>query len=91
MPGTKLGGRRMIMTMTKKMGGPKGLHKFYQMIGREGGRLSRTGGFASEKVGLDGLTGRQRAVVAGVKGGRISKRPKDKILIKSTSYEESFI
>lgn len=33
-----------------------------------------TGGFASMKVGDDGLTGFERARIAGEKGGRISKR-----------------
>ena len=39
--------------------------------------LGRTGGFASEKVGKDGLTGKQRAEIAGAKGGRKSKRTKE--------------
>lgn len=47
---------------------------FYREIGRIGGMLGKTGGFASDKVGADGLTGRQRASVAGVKGGHISRR-----------------
>ena len=33
-----------------------------------------TGGFASEKVGKDGLTGRERARKYGAIGRRISKR-----------------
>lgn len=47
---------------------------FYAEIGRKGGRNGKTGGFASEFVGNDGLTGPQRAKIAGRKGGRISKR-----------------
>lgn len=47
---------------------------FYREIGRIGGMLGKTGGFASDKVGKDGLTGKQRASVAGIKGGRISRR-----------------
>lgn len=47
---------------------------FYKRNGAIGGRLSNTGGFASNKVGRDGLTGRTRAVVAGRKGGVISRR-----------------
>lgn len=47
---------------------------FYRDIGRIGGANGHTGGFASETVGADGLTGLQRAVIAGAKGGRISKR-----------------
>ena len=47
---------------------------FYRDIGRIGGANGHSGGFASETVGADGLTGHQRAVIAGAKGGRISKR-----------------
>lgn len=35
---------------------------------------SRLGGFASDKVGADGLSGRERARIAGQKGGRKSRR-----------------
>jgi hypothetical protein len=41
-----------------------------------GGSKGRTGGFASDKVGPDGPTGRQRARIVGAKGGRISQRLK---------------
>lgn len=47
---------------------------FYKRIGAKGGRNGTTGGFASNKVGEDGLTGRQRAVLAGAIGGHISRR-----------------
>lgn len=47
---------------------------YYKKIGHIGGSNSTTGGFASEKVGPDGLTGRQRAIVAGAKGGRNGRR-----------------
>lgn len=64
-----------------KAGGLKAAQKnlasnpnFYAEIGRIGGRNGKTGGFASEFVGNDGLTGPQRAKIAGKKGGRISKR-----------------
>lgn len=64
-----------------KIGGKKAAAKnlasspnFYAEIGRKGGRNGKTGGFASEFVGNDGLTGPQRAKIAGRKGGRISKR-----------------
>lgn len=49
---------------------------FYKMIGPAGGEASNTGGFASLKVGADGLTGKERASVAGAKGGANSRRPK---------------
>lgn len=49
---------------------------FYRNIGRIGGANGNTGGFASDKIGTDGLTGRERAKIVGAKGGRISKRGK---------------
>lgn len=49
---------------------------FYQRIGAMGGRLGHTGGFASNVKGTDGLTGKERAIVAGQKGGKLSKRGK---------------
>lgn len=51
---------------------------FYAEIGRKGGIRSSTGGFADLKVGKDGLTGWQRAKIAGRKGGLVSKRGKAK-------------
>lgn len=42
---------------------------FYKKIGRLGGSKSKGGGFASDKVGDDGLTGKQRARVVGKIGG----------------------
>lgn len=47
---------------------------FYRRIGQKGGRRSTTGGFACSEVGNDGLTGAERAKVAGAIGGRISRR-----------------
>lgn len=52
---------------------------FYAKIGRKGGKNGHTGGFNSEAVGNDGLTGRERARVAGAKGGRISRRTRKRI------------
>lgn len=43
-------------------------------MGRKGGQKSRNGGYASEKIGKDGLTGRQRAELAGRAGGMNSGR-----------------
>lgn len=74
--GTKEGevaSERWRQTMLKKHGAD-GVHKKMQEIGARGGRNSHNGGYASEKVGADGLTGRERARVAGAKGGRISRR-----------------
>lgn len=49
---------------------------FYKKLGAKGGKASTTGGFASIEVGDDGLTGRERARIAGKKGGHISRRTK---------------
>ena len=51
---------------------------FYKRIGQKGGRRSTTGGFACTEVGDDGLTGAERAKIAGAKGGRISRRGQKK-------------
>lgn len=49
---------------------------FYRRIGARGGKKGRTGGFASQEVGEDGLTGPQRARVVGKIGGAVSRRGK---------------
>ena len=69
MSGTVEGGRKAYLTNITKHG-----KDFYREIGRKGGFNGHTGGFASDKVGPDGLTGYQRARVAGSKGGKISRR-----------------
>lgn len=71
MAGTKAGGKAAAKTNKTKYG-----TDFYAKIGAKGGSLGKDGGFASNKVGDDGLTGRQRAAIAGARGGRISRRPK---------------
>ncbi len=71
MSGTIQGGKKAAVTNKTKYG-----KSFYARIGAMGGKLGTTGGFASSVVGSDGLTGRQRAVKAGVMGGTISKRRK---------------
>lgn len=67
---------------TRQEGGKKAAEKnkerygenFYSLIGSMGGKKGTTGGFASNKVGADGLTGRSRAKIAGHIGGLKSKR-----------------
>jgi uncharacterized protein len=73
MSGSQIGGQKASKTNRKIYG-----EDFYKQIGALGGRRGRTGGFASDKVGEDGLTGRERAAVVGAKGGRIGKRTKKK-------------
>lgn len=69
MSGTKIGAMKARQTNLERHG-----EDFYKRIGAKGGRNGTTGGFASNKVGEDGLTGRQRAVLAGAIGGHISRR-----------------
>lgn len=71
MAGTQAGGIAARDTNRTKYG-----QDFYSRIGAMGGVLGRTGGFASDKIGADGLTGRARASIVGTKGGQISRRSK---------------
>lgn len=74
MAGNREGGQKAAATVKAKYG-----EGFYARIGQKGGRNGKTGGFASNVVGEDGLTGRERAKIAGSKGGKISKRGKGKV------------
>ena len=65
MSGTLTGGAKAAKTNKQRHGAD-----FYINIGRKGGVKSRGGGFASNIIGADGLTGRQRAVIAGSIGGK---------------------
>ncbi|WP_438979882.1 hypothetical protein [Polynucleobacter sp.] len=69
MSGTKTGGIKAAKTNKKRYG--KG---FYRKIGAMGGKSSRGGGFGSELRGKDGMTGYERARVAGAKGGKTSRK-----------------
>jgi len=69
MAGTKIGGQKAKAKNIARE------PDFYRRIGGIGGRNgSRGKGFASEEVGKDGLTGKERAMIAGKKGGEISRR-----------------
>lgn len=70
MAGTKAGGKKAAAKNLAKD------PNFYARIGAKGGKNGRTGGFASSVVGEDGLTGAERARIAGARGGRISRRTK---------------
>lgn len=65
---------KWLATMIEKHGSREAVTKHQQEVGRKGGQNGRSGGFASTTVGKDGLTGRQRASLVGVKGGMKSKR-----------------
>ena len=69
MVGTPQGGKKSAATNKAKYG-----EGFYARIGKKGGQNGHTGGFNSDKVGKDGLTGFERARIVGAKGGRKSRR-----------------
>ena len=69
MSGTVSGGKKAAKKNIELHG-----KNFYKEIGSKGGKRSTTGGFASQKVGKDGLTGIERARLAGAKGGLKSRR-----------------
>jgi len=73
MAGNKLGGKLAAQTNKKRHG-----KNFYAVIGAKGGKVSSKGGFASNKVGEDGLTGKERAKLVGARGGAVSRRGKAK-------------
>lgn len=62
--------------MIKRYGSYEKWIESLRINGKVGGKNGNTGGFASDIVGNDGLTGYQRAKVAGRKGGTISRRGK---------------
>lgn len=65
-------------------------HGYYAKIGAIGGANGTTGGFASDLVGKDGLTGRERARKAGIVGGTISRRgPAKKSMVRKVNDGES--
>ncbi len=80
MAGTKIGGMKAAATNKAKHG-----QDFYKIIGIKGGKNGNTGGFASDKVGADGLTGLERSRVAGTIGGQISRRPKTPNVSKNSN------
>lgn len=69
MPGTIEGGKKAAATNIKRYG-----KDHYRRLGHLGGAASKAGGYASLKVGKDGLTGPERAKVAGHRAGTIGKR-----------------
>lgn len=77
MAGTKAGGLKARDANLAKN------PNFYSDIGRIGGSNGTSGGFASLSIGDDGLTGPQRAKIAGKKGGEKSRRGKSKTNPKS--------
>ena len=70
--------RKWKETMLRRYGSEEGIHRQMQEMGAKGGRNGKgpgyKGGFASDEVGEDGLTGKQRARIAGAVGGKRSRR-----------------
>jgi len=65
-------------------------YDYYAKIGARGGANGTTGGFASELVGKDGLTGRERARRWGIVGGTISRRgPAKKSMVRKVNDGEN--
>lgn len=69
MAGTQTGGKKAAEENKRRYG-----KDFYARIGAKGGRNGHTGGWASDAVGKDGLTGYERAKKYGAIGGAKSKR-----------------
>ena len=71
MAGNKAGAQKAAKTIKQRHG-----EDFYRRIGHIGGSAtpSQPRGFASQVVGKDGLTGLERARIAGSKGGTKSRR-----------------
>lgn len=65
---------RWWSTMIARFGSEEAVYDHMAAMGGKGGKLSKTGGFASDKVGADGLTGRERARLVGAIGGLKSTR-----------------
>lgn len=71
MSGTSAGGRR---AKAKNLANDP---DFYKKIGKLGGKAGNTGGFASDVVGKDGLTGKERASKVGIIGGSRPRKVKN--------------
>ena len=71
---TKQGGKKLVATMTEKYGSYEAYKQSMRERASKGGKIGNTGGFASNVIGNDGLTGYERARVAGAIGGARSKR-----------------
>lgn len=69
MSGTRAGGLKTKAKVIARFG-----KDYYRQMGHIGGCNGTTGGFACLDTGADGLTGPERARVAGARGGKISRR-----------------
>lgn len=76
MANNKTGGVKLVETMIAKYGSYEAYKQSMRERASKGGKIGNTGGFASNVIGNDGLTGYERARVAGAIGGRKSRRGK---------------
>ena len=88
-PGYEQANEKWRKTMAERFGGEENVRDFFRRIGAIGGRHGHTGGFNSEKIGKDGLTGRQRSVICGRLGGKISRRGPAKKVVADERDEEN--
>ena len=81
MSGTSQGYVKTRAKLVDKLGSEEAYMAWKRSSASKGGKNGNTGGYASDVVGKDGLTGLERAVIAGRKGGTISRRKSKKIII----------
>ena len=87
MSGTREGALKTAITNKLRHG-----DDFYARIGKKGGsRSTPTGGFGCPNVSADCLTGRERARIAGAKGGSISKRDEAKTWYEKNKHKIEYM
>lgn len=62
--------KKMLKTLADKHGD---ISEYYSLKGKRAAGISKRSGFGADTIGKDGLTGRERAAIAGRKGGKRSK------------------
>lgn len=64
--------KKRLLTLAKKHGN---ISEYMSQLGKKNAGIKKpTSGFGDNKIGADGLTGRERAVLAGRKGGRRKRK-----------------
>lgn len=66
-----LASKKMLKTINDKYGS---VSKYYADKGSKSKGTSKPSGFGSDKIGADGLTGRERASLAGKRSGKNRKK-----------------
>src|SRR5574344_1464628 len=75
---------KMLQTIQEKYGS---VSEYYAEKGRRNAGKSKPSGFGSDKIGRDGMTGKDRASIAGRKGGR----DKDVMVARNRTIDESIL